>query len=62
MVPGIPDLICCYHGLFYGIEVKRPGAKNQQSEVQKVHEENIKKAGGIYLLVDNVKEVMEVIR
>ena len=59
--PGIPDIICCWEGKFLGIEVKRPGAKNQQSEQQKIHENNIKKAGGIYLLADDLETVKNLI-
>lgn len=59
MAPGIPDIVSCVNGKFLGIEVKKPGAKNQQSDVQKVHERNIVKAGGIYLLADNLQEVIE---
>lgn len=58
MPAGIPDIVCCYRGSFLGIEVKRPGAKNEQSEQQKVHERNIIKSGGTYLLVDSLDEVV----
>lgn len=59
MPAGIPDIVCCYRGSFLGIEVKRPGAKNEQSEQQKVHERNIIKSGGTYLLVDSLDEVVD---
>ena len=58
MPAGIPDIVCCFNGSFLGIEVKRPGAKNEQSEQQKVHERNIIKSGGTYLLVDSFEEVV----
>lgn len=58
MPSGIPDIVCCFEGSFLGIEVKRPGAKNEQSEQQKVHERNIIKSGGTYLLVDSLEEVV----
>lgn len=58
MTPGIPDIVACVDGLFVGIEVKRPGAKNEQSEAQKIHERNINKSGGVYLLVDSLEEVV----
>lgn len=59
MEPGISDIIACVNGRFVGIEVKRPGAKNEQSEQQKVHERNVKKSGGTYLLVDSLQEVID---
>lgn len=58
MEPGIADIIACINGHFVAIEVKRPGAKNEQSEVQKVHERNVNKSGGTYLLVDSLQEVI----
>lgn len=58
---GLPDIVCCFRGSFLGIEVKRPGAKNEQSEQQKVHERNINKSGGTYLLVDSLEEVVNYI-
>jgi Holliday junction resolvase len=59
MPAGIPDIVCCFNGSFLGIEVKRPGAKNEQSAQQKVHERNIVKSGGTYLLVDSLEEVVD---
>jgi hypothetical protein len=59
MPVGLPDIVCCFEGSFLGIEVKRPGAKNEQSEQQKVHERNINKSKGTYLLVDSLEEVVD---
>lgn len=59
MPAGLPDICCCFNGSFLGIEVKRPGAKNEQSEQQKIHERNIIKSGGVYLLVDSLQEVID---
>lgn len=44
--PGIPDIISCYKGYFIGIETKAPGKLNNQSEQQKIHQENIEKPVG----------------
>jgi Holliday junction resolvase len=55
MEPGISDIIACVDGHFLGIEVKRPGAKNEQSEAQKIHERNLTKSGGTYLVVNYVE-------
>ena len=59
--PGLPDIVCCWNEKFLAIEVKRPGAKNEQSEQQKIHEKNILKSGGIYLLADNLDDVKNII-
>ena len=61
MEPGISDIIACYKGQFIGIEVKRTGEKNEQSKQQKVHERNLTKSGGTYLLVDSLDEVVDYI-
>lgn len=61
MEPGIPDIIACYKGYFIGIEVKAPGKDSGQSAVQKVHEKNILKAGGIYILADCLEDVVNVV-
>ena len=61
MEPGIPDIVCCYKGLFLGIECKAPGKLDEQTDQQKVHEENIKKSGGIYLLTDNPNDVIRLL-
>ena len=31
---GIPDLIGCYEGIFFGIEVKKPETMNNVSKLQ----------------------------
>lgn len=61
MEAGIPDIVACYKGLFIGIEVKAPGKDSGQSDVQKVHDKNIKKAGGIYILADCLEDVTNVL-
>ena len=56
---GIPDIIACIDGRFYGLEVKtedgRP-TKLQESTIRK-----IKNAGGIALVVRSVEDVKAVI-
>ena len=56
---GIPDIIACIDGRFYGFEVKtedgRP-TKLQESTIRK-----IKNAGGIALIVRSVEDVKAVI-
>jgi hypothetical protein len=51
--PGWPDITACIGGKFVGIEVKKKGGK--QSNAQKDAEKAIINAGGVYLLVDEIK-------
>lgn len=56
-IAGVPDIVGCFRGQFFGIEVKR--ADGKLSELQKIHIERIKKAGGIGLVARSVEEVEE---
>lgn len=59
MEKGIPDIIACINGHFVGIEVKDKGKKSTQTEEQKIHQRNIEKAGGLYILAESLEEVKE---
>ena len=56
---GIPDIICCYKGRFYGFEVKTEDGK--PTELQKAMIRKIQKAGGTALVVRSVDEVRAVL-
>jgi len=58
---GVPDIICCVHGFFIAIEVKAEGKKNTATKLQKRHQLDVIKAGGIALICDNVEEVKKAI-
>lgn len=45
---GVPDIIGIINGKFYGIEVKI--GKDRQSADQKIIEQEIKNAGGVYFI------------
>lgn len=59
---GVPDIVCCYRGIFIGIECKagsnRPTAL-QESEMQKIRE-----AQGFVLVVNetNIEDVAILLR
>lgn len=56
---GIPDIIVCYKGRFIAFECKR---KNDKLTIlQKITLNKMLKAGGIALVVTDVKQVKEVI-
>ena len=52
---GAPDIICCWRGRFIGIEVK--SSKGRQTEAQKEAQKKIESAGGLYLIVRDLKDL-----
>ena len=56
---GIPDLLCCWGGLFFGIEVKDPGGK--PSAIQLAQGIRIKKAKGHFIIATSVKDIKDYI-
>lgn len=57
---GIPDLLCCWGGLFFGIEVKDPQGK--PSAIQLAQGARIKKAGGHFLIAKSLQDVKDYIK
>lgn len=61
---GIPDILCCYRGIFVALEVKRgdvPLSASQPTELQKVELAAIKRAGGISAVVRSVDDAAEIL-
>jgi Holliday junction resolvase len=54
---GVPDIVGCYHGKFFGIECK--AGKNKPTPLQQKNLDNITTAGGTALVVneDNIGDV-----
>ena len=54
---GVPDIVGCYQGMFFGIECK--AGKNKTTPLQQLALDNISKQGGLALIVneDNIGEV-----
>lgn len=56
---GIPDFICCWRGRFLAIETKAPGKRanlsaNQERQIQEIH-----KAGGAAVVIDDVAQLQQ---
>jgi len=47
---GVPDIVGCYKGRFFGIECK--AGKNVPTDLQRINLEDIDKQGGIALVVN----------
>ena len=52
---GVPDILACCNGKFYGIEVKTP--KGKPSELQLKHLEMINEAGGVGIIARSVEDI-----
>ena len=57
---GIPDILACWNGLFFGIEVKRPGEK--PTALQLAQGLRIKKAGGHFIVDSSLQDVKDYIK
>jgi hypothetical protein len=63
---GVPDFVICIGGLFYAIETKANGGK--ATALQLKHLDNIRKAGGVALIVNETnvenlrKELMSYVK
>jgi hypothetical protein len=58
---GIPDIICCYKGMFLAIETKAPGKRANTTPNQDRVIEAIRGADGWAIVVDNVDQLHEFI-
>ena len=47
---GVPDIVGCYEGLFFGIECK--AGKNKPTPLQEKNLEQIRAAGGLNMVVN----------
>ena len=56
---GDPDMVVCYKGRYIAIEAKTPVGR--QSNWQKLRQEQITAAGGLYILARSVEDVKEVL-
>lgn len=58
---GVPDVVGCYHGVFFGIECK--AGKNKPTPLQAKNLKQIRDARGLDLVVneDNMYDVVEML-
>lgn len=59
-VHGIPDFVCCAGGKFLGIECKAPGKLKNVSALQEAQRDAIRKAGGLWFVIDDPAQLIEV--
>lgn len=58
---GVPDLIGCYRGVFFAIEVKRPMTSSKPSRAQERELRAVEKAGGIAIVACHKDDVTELL-
>lgn len=58
---GIPDVVGCLRGRFFGIECKAPGKLHTLTELQKMRLQEIEEAGGLAVAVDSVSTLRDVL-
>jgi hypothetical protein len=56
-VSGIPDFICCWKGLFIGVECKAPGRENRTTPAQQRTLNDIREHGGRAVVVSSAVEL-----
>ena len=61
MTAGLPDLIVCHRGIFYGLEVKMPESRDDVSVRQQFVHQQIIKARGNVAVVCSVEEALDVL-
>ena len=59
---GVPDIVGCYHGKFFGIECK--AGKNKPTPLQQKNLDSIKAMGGVAMVIneDNIEDVSNLMR
>lgn len=58
---GLPDIIGCVHGKFYGLEVKLPGKEHTLTARQAHRLAQINKAGGKAAMVTNADQAFDLV-
>ena len=61
-VVGIPDFICCWDGHFLAIETKAPGKRSDTTANQKRNLEAIASNGGTAVVIDDVIQLVEILK
>lgn len=59
---GVPDILCCAHGYFIGLETKMPAKRTNVSERQKRQHAKIEASGGSVFVVCSPREAVAAVR
>ena len=61
MMVGLPDLVGCLRGKFFGLEVKHPETRGSTSASQEFVGVRIAAAGGLWRVVTSPREALSVL-
>ena len=59
---GVSDIIGCYNGIFYALEVKLPGKEKKLTPIQKAFIEDINASGGKATMITSVEEALSFVK
>jgi len=59
---GVPDILGCYEGMFFAIEVKTPSTVNNVSKLQDYNLDKIRLCGGNSMVADSTEGIVEFLR
>lgn len=59
MMAGLPDIIGCHRGAFFGLETKMPDNGNEPSAIQRRVHGHIRAAGGALYVPHSVSEALD---
>ena len=59
---GVPDLVVCHRGRFFGFEVKLPGKEKKLTALQEKNLRMIREAGGHGWVITTVSQAVEIIK
>lgn len=60
-INGVPDIVGCYRGVFFAVEVKAPGKLRGVTALQQIQIDGINKALGYAIAADDVQTVRDLI-
>ena len=59
---GVPDFLCCFRGVFWAVETKAPGKRGNTTVLQQRQIADICSAGGRAVVIDDVKQLEELMK
>ena len=59
---GLPYIVGCWRGMFFGLEVKLPGKENTITKLQQKKLQDIEDAGGTAEMVTTVDQALKAVK